>query len=241
MCNIANKPQPSRGFFNPFTTLANYGFSLIRLNGKKPVEKNWTQWCETYRPYSEVGLLPGENAGVACGPASNLIVLDIDDPALFEQACREHDWDIPETYTVSTSGRGSHYYFRYPQDGRLYGKRAFKKWGFDIQGKGAQVVAAGSTHPDTGQTYTYISGTLYEIADPPAWLIGLYDDQHITKSTPDTHISDSSVSFDGIPKGISERIRRLIEGDIPIGERSEPMMSVIVALVAHGMSDAHIV
>ena len=68
-------------------------FSLIPLVGgfpapgqpsrefKRPTESNWQQWCEQKRPFNRKDFAP-ERAGVACGPASGVLVLDVDDMLL---------------------------------------------------------------------------------------------------------------------------------------------------------------
>jgi hypothetical protein len=56
------------------------GFSLIPLNGKIPTEKGWQKWCVLKRPF-KANDFKGRNAGIACGPASKLLVLDIDNRA----------------------------------------------------------------------------------------------------------------------------------------------------------------
>ena len=115
-------------------------FSLIPLNGKAPVEKDWTKWCVDKRPYRFRNFRV-RNAGVACGPASGVIVVDEDHKEKFKAICAENNWDLPETFTVST-GSGKHYYYKYPQNGNEYGCRSFKdkedpKYTiFDIKGLG---------------------------------------------------------------------------------------------------------
>ena len=49
--------------------LVKAGYSLIPLNGKTPIEKGWTQYCEKVRPWNPEDF-KGKNAGIACGPAS---------------------------------------------------------------------------------------------------------------------------------------------------------------------------
>lgn len=56
-------------------------FSLLRLKGKDPSVfegKGWQHHCETRRTFEEINFQEGQNAGVACGPASGVMVLDKD-------------------------------------------------------------------------------------------------------------------------------------------------------------------
>ena len=139
-------------------------FSLIRLVGKKPVELGWEKYCQYKRDYDDIGFKDGENAGIACGPASNILTLDVDNSAHFEQACQKNGWSLPRTRTHQTGGGGFHYIYQYP-DGAGYGNKSFKDLGFDIRGIGGQIVAPGSTHPDTGLPYTIKDPS--KIAAPP--------------------------------------------------------------------------
>lgn len=146
-------------------------FSLILLNGKVPIEKGWQRYC-TEKGFLPLDSLNGHNVGIACGPASRCIVLDIDDLEAFPATCEKNGWRVPETYTVETGSGKPHYYFRYPQDGRDYGNKACASMGFDIRGKGGQVVAPGSIHPDTGKRYKVVRDI--PMAPAPPWLLDLY-------------------------------------------------------------------
>jgi len=147
-------------------------FSLVRMNGKKPIEKGWHKYCHDRREFDEIGFRPSDNAGIACGPASRIVVLDIDDQEIFNKVASKSGWEIGLTYTVQTGSGNLHHYFRYPQGGKRYGNKTFKKLGFDIKGLGGVIVAPGSLHPDTGEAYTILRDV--SIADPPNWLLDLY-------------------------------------------------------------------
>ncbi len=238
--DFSNKSTPN--IFS-FQLLSKKGFSLIRLKGKIPVESNWTQYCEKCRKFEEIGFLPGDNAGVTCGPASGVLMIDVANSELFKSTCNEHDWIVAETYTITTGNNGTHYYFRYPNDGKEYGNKSFKKWGFDIRGKGGQVVAPGSIHPKTDKQYQCKNGSIESIAKAPDWLLNLYEER---KSFPKlTNIInakfDTSDGFDRLPIGLPERIKELITKGTPKGKRSEAIMSVVDSLVNTGLSDEQIV
>ncbi|MCU0599051.1 MAG: bifunctional DNA primase/polymerase, partial [Desulfobacterales bacterium] len=101
------------------------GFSLIPLKGKVPdAGMEWQKWCEKKRLFNS-DEFHGRNAGVCCGPASGVIVLDEDDVKAFEVLAITNGWELPETFTVST-GNGVHLYYLYPNDGQEYGCKSLK-------------------------------------------------------------------------------------------------------------------
>jgi DNA polymerase III delta prime subunit len=209
-------------------------FSLLPVNGKEAFDTNWTQWCETKREFNRKDFV-GRNAGIAAGPASGVLILDIDNWHLFESF--RHRYGYPElTKTMVVRSGGStpekpkcHYYFQYPDDdsGETYKKRVFPVLGFDLLGTGSQAIAPGSTHPDTGNVYEVIDKS--PIADPPDWLLSLYQKhpKEWTRIYPDK-------------LRVPDEITNLIMEGKPEGERSEAMMSVINSMVGAGYSDDHI-
>ena len=146
-------------------------YSLIRLNGKIPVEKEWQNYCHNKRAFSAIGFRPGENAGIACGPASGILVVDVDNADLFERTCKQRHWVMPMTRCHQTGSGNYHALFRYPVE-RVYGNLSRKAMGFDIRGVGGQVVSPGSIHPDTGRAYSVMIDQ--PIAEAPEWLLDLY-------------------------------------------------------------------
>ena len=85
----------------------------------------------------------GFNVGIAAGPVSGLLVLDLDnDDALAE--ARRRGWLAP-TARVKT-GRGWHFYYSWPQALSACNKtKLMGVTGVDIRGSGGFVVAAGSS------------------------------------------------------------------------------------------------
>ncbi len=213
--------------------------SFIPLIGKKPIEQNWQQWSYKIRPYNPAEF-QGRNTGMACGPASNRLVLDVDDLARFKSTCRANNWTLPETLTVET-GRGlPHYHFTYPDDGKHYGNKSFgpkskRNYGFDLRGAGGQVVAPGSIHQDTGKPYRIVKNV--PPAAPPQWLLDLYDEP---KPEPR---SSTCVGWTGdigrLP--IKHETKSLILYSTPVGGRSEAIMRVLNALVWSRLHDSEII
>lgn len=112
--------------------------------GKRPVSSDWTDGGSTGRPTG--------NAGILTGPATGLLVIDVDTA---EGAEAYASWGLPATYTVR-SGReepAHHYYFHWPA-GLL--RVPDRLDGVEIKGPGRQVVAAWSQHK-SGRLYAPIN------------------------------------------------------------------------------------
>ena len=113
---------------------------------------------------------PDANIGIRTGPASDLLVVDVDP--------RNHGHTVldilqadygplPETPTVLSGSGGRHYYLRWTDV--QSGTNALGQ-GVDIQADGKYVVAPPSVHPN-GQPYEWELGTLeLEPADTPSWV-----------------------------------------------------------------------
>ncbi|MDY6987713.1 MAG: phage/plasmid primase, P4 family [Thermodesulfobacteriota bacterium] len=207
--------------------------SLIPLDGKKPIEKGWQKWCQEIRPFDAKDF-QDHNAGMACGPASGVIVLDVDHISLFRATRATRKFEMPETRQVQTGSGKPHYYFKYPGDGKVYGNKSFKRWGFDIRGVGGQVVYPGSVHPETGKPYRVVK----DIAPAPApqWLLDLYGES-VTQSPSPSNPTWSGTIQD-LP--VKEETKGLILQGVPVGQRSEAIMTVCNALVWSNLSDPDI-
>jgi hypothetical protein len=157
-----------------FSVLAEtHSFSMIPLDGKKPVEKDWTKWCRKKREFEESDF-ERRNAGVCCGPASGVIVLNIDDWKAFKILKKDLGLKLHKTFTVETGGGGFHYYYKYPNTG-TWGNKSLKlpkfknRTIFDIKGDGGVVVAPGGFHPSTGQEYIIVDDS--PISSCPKWIL----------------------------------------------------------------------
>lgn len=228
---------------------------------KAPTERDWSRWCHQKRPF-DINSFSPERAGIACGPASKVIVLDIDDMAKFKQWLEDENIqsDLPRTFSVKTGGRGEryHYYFQYPNDGYEYPCRSVKGV-FDIRGVGGQVLCPGSLHPSTAKSYTI--ATNEEIAEAPEWLLE-YSLHRKSNKKPNSMIFSSDSEFiatereqamnteslvvsslhnlflndpiiSGLP--VSDNIKQMIVTSFPVGQRSELSMSVLVALLSNNV------
>ncbi|MEA5089268.1 bifunctional DNA primase/polymerase [Solidesulfovibrio sp.] len=151
----------------------------LKPGQKRPEESGWQKWCSTKRTFRRADF-QGRNAGVACGPASGVLVLDVDDVDAFTILAEVHRLEIPDTFIVRTGKGRPHFYYKYPDDGRDYGNLSMKhpmrpkSTVFDMRGLGGQVVAAGSIHPDTGKPY--VIERHMAVAPVPAWILKLYNE-----------------------------------------------------------------
>lgn len=214
-------------------------YSLIRLKGKVPIETQWQQHCHKKRFFDEIGFKPDDNAGIACGPASSIIVVDIDDEELFKRMCEDKTWETPLTRTIRTGSGKRHLHYRYPDNGRTYGNRSFKgpdgRSIFDVRGCGGQIVAPGSIHPDTGRLY-YLENDI-EPAEAPKWLLdeALKEDEPCSDGRVQEPRVLPEVTIEAL--GIPPAALELIKEGKPKGERSEAIMTVLCSLVLAGVED----
>lgn len=115
---------------------------------------------------------PAANIGVATGPASGLLVLDIDlpdGPASLDRLQAEHG-SLPATCEQRTGSGGRQLLFAYP-DGQV-GNRAAVLPGVDVRGDGGYVVVPPSLHT-SGNRYNWVGRV--RPAQPPGWLLSLID------------------------------------------------------------------
>lgn len=220
---------------NEFRKLSEQGFSLVRLIEKDPSKAEglgWQRWCMEYRHYDEIGFQPNHNAGIACGPASGVIVVDEDDPDRFLQLRIEKGWSsLPETRTHQTGKGGKHYLYQYPKNGNEYRCRRWPRI-CDLLGVGGQVVAPGSIHPDTGKPYTILKDI--PIAPAPEWLLRETVKKEY-RPLPVERARSWSGDIDRLP--ISLETKQLIMEGKPVGYRSEAIMTALNALAYANLSD----
>ncbi len=209
------------------------------LAGKMPVKgsEGWQAACVTGRPFDPAEYPDGCNAGILTGPASGVLVLDVDDKELFLKNAAKHKWTLPPTLEVITGGgKGkTHHYYRYPRDGREYGNlgRA-KTLGFDGRGVGGYVVAEESIHPDTGHAYKLAFSR--PLADPPEWLLKLYDDRDVPQ---DAQEGPRGLDVDALP--VSQAVKDFIVNGAPKGQRSELFFKMMCSLLGIGVGTRDIV
>ncbi|HML53659.1 MAG TPA: AAA family ATPase [Solidesulfovibrio magneticus] len=232
-------------------------FSLIPLHMKhedakrlkSPVEDSWQHYCFNKRTFACEDFR-GRNAGIACGVASRVIVLDIDDHDEFPLWLKENNIYSypPETFTVRSGGKSLHLYYQYPrkcEKGVVYGCKSEKNPKnkttiFDIKGWGGQVVAPGSIHPDGGM-YSILKNL--PIREAPQWMLNLArrDKNMIVKKVVGMHGGEKSsevlhkVNVFDLPIPAEQKINIMKQHSV--GTRSEAEMSVICSLVRASINE----
>jgi RecA-family ATPase len=133
------------------TQLKNLKFCRIKKRTKKPFEKDWTNKPYTYE---EISKFQNENYGVLCG-YENLAVIDCDVPALSLAI----ESLLPKTFQITTGSGGKHFYYFIPNlKQKLILETDNKEHLGEVQSYGAQVVGAGSLHPN-GKKYVVSNST----------------------------------------------------------------------------------
>lgn len=147
-------------------TYLDCGYSLIPLEGKKPIMKNWIKVVLT-RESLESYVAKGFNIG--CRLSRQDLVIDVDNHgkgsdgagmASLTQLEKDIGYPLSKNCpTVITGSGGYHFYLRLPPDVRV--KETLGKYpGIEFKSYGRQVVIPDSIHPDTLSPYTWSDGSL---------------------------------------------------------------------------------
>jgi hypothetical protein len=159
-----------------------YGFTPIPVRDKTPRFKNWQDVRvdpndpgKTIRRINhlyDAGLV--NNIAIVTGEASNVMVVDVDVPALnwWNELLRINP-PLPETFLVLTPSGGYHYYFRYIPG--LTNMNKILGQALDFRSTRGMIIFPGSQGTN-GEYYKVAGG--YEnnqpiIADIPNWLLQL--------------------------------------------------------------------
>ncbi len=233
---------PLRDGFPTPAEITAYGLTKAAKKYKGPVENGWQQWCREKRPFDQANFST-DRAGIACGPASGVLVLDVDNHHLFEAWIQEKhpDEPLPVTLKVKTGGHGErfHLYFQYPFGDEQYFCRSVKGT-FDIRGVGGQVLSPGSLHPETRKPYVVVENV--SIAPAPLWLLDMSKKHHGGKEDDDKQSPSESISKKHILEidlvdtflsnlNLSDDTKQKILTTFPLGQRSEPSWSVLLGLL----------
>ncbi|MCZ4563555.1 bifunctional DNA primase/polymerase [Rhodococcus sp. IEGM 1401] len=133
-----NKPDCASPGKHPRTT-----------HGVKDASTDPAQIAAWHRAY------PSANWAVACGPVSNLFVVDVDRKSggYDSWSAWTRDNPVPDTLTALTGGGGRHFYFEHP--GALeVGNKVGWLTGVDVRGEGGYVLLPPSNHL-SGGTYSW--------------------------------------------------------------------------------------
>lgn len=199
-CEAAGKHSPLRGW--------------QRLASSDPHELRrwWSRW-----PDAGVGaVLDGETC-----------VLDIDPRSggneSFAALVREHG-ELPETLTHRSGGGGLHYFFRAPCTMKSVCAAAA---GVDVLGRGHLVVLPPSNHR-SGERYSVARES--EIADAPAWVLGLVSTSPKRTASNAHHVSGQGRSLRSLVGKKTDGFSTLLEEEekkeqVPQGRRREVLLS----------------
>lgn len=197
----------------------------LRERGKKPIVDTWTKYQKERAPIDVLVQwwreYPNANIAVACGPVSGVLVLDVDGDIGREalEALEGKHGKLPSTWR-SLTGKGEHYWFRYPA-GRRIGNSAHKLGaGLDTRGQGGYVVAPGSVH-ENGNEYRWAVPPSEKIAEVPAWLLDIIDPP--AKPKPARLIVDNEAAHSDayLDKAINGEVGRLMRA--PEGTRNDQL------------------
>lgn len=203
------------------------GLALIPLrpNSKAPLLDGWTQYCDRLPTEEECALwenlYPNHGKGLVCGPASGVLIEDIDsDEARILNACKPSP--------VRKRGRkGESRIFRYNGD-----IPSCKVAGcIDILSYGRQTVLPPSIHPETNQPYIWLTPDTLEnfsVSDLPEFTLDDLSDLRRILEPEKFEIGDvSRISLQGpffntdpkrgSPTGSQDRLKRIISAIIARG------------------------
>jgi len=128
-------------------------FVLLEKSGKKPFQAKWqTKNIKFDDEELLTHLKKGGNYGVMGGGEKQLVIVDFDKKEIQDKLINK----LPETFTVKTGSGLLHKYFYSDncQSFKIFDEELMTL--LDVQGKGKQVVGAGSIHPN---------GNFYEVVE----------------------------------------------------------------------------
>lgn len=219
-----------------------------------PVVSKWQDFCWHKFPLMPEKLYQ-DRAGITCGPASGVIVIDIDDVRKFEKWLNDQDLSAEDLDTLSIksggrNGYGRHLYFRYPEPpaGFYYGKKKIVEANTDLMGVGAYVVCPGSLHAETRGVYR-VSRNL-PIKDAPQIFLDIMktevskiqeNEVAPAKSADQSpmRVTDSKEAFElkhALPQKLVDKCFQPLQP----GQRSEAAFQIMHELVDHKYSDDQI-
>lgn len=166
----------------------------------------WKEYQDTLPTEEELRekwrALPVANVGMAYGPVSGLIGIDVDGPAGEELLQKKSAGDLPLTLEFFTPGGGRRLLYRIPNGAilRTTYEAPAKKQELRFQAKGAQTVMPPSRHSNGGR-YKWVQahgpGEI-ESAMAPAWLVRELEDKGRRSSG---NKSDWDKIYDGVGEG----------------------------------------
>lgn len=177
------------------------GWPVIPIDGKIPATP-WTAYqkkapsTELVRHWFGPAAQQHYNLAIVTGRYSGLVVVDFDS---LEDA-RWWQNQFPATPLTVYTGRGMHFYYRYP-DEHIACRTHVMGRQIDIRGEGGLAIAPPSIHPETGHVYHWHDTTHYALYDVPLfqsrWVTEPNQTQFATLSRPEASCRVPSIR-DGI-------------------------------------------
>lgn len=169
-----------------------------------------SRWANTW---------PGANWALACGLASNVVVIDLD-PAhggfdsFDEYESLRRSGPLPETLKVLTGGGGRHLFFSYPTMAGTIPNRVDWLPGVDVRSNGGYVILPPGNH---------ISGGSYSWVNKQTTMVPLPQDVA-------EDIASSKSSIPGAAQGLNLRDTKSILDGIPEGKRDQTLFLAACSL-----------
>jgi hypothetical protein len=182
---------------------------------------------------------PMGNIGIPTGPASGLLVVDLDGAeglASWAKLEAEHGW--VDTLTVLT-GRGRHLWFTYPAGCELGNSKDRLGPHVDTRGRGGFIVAPPSVHP-TGQLYRWASDMHpgpNGAQEPPVWLLEALEPA--APAPRRARRQGGACVVGAVPSDLPRHLERQA-AEAPAGDRSRQTYRLVAAAAEWGLDDAAI-
>lgn len=180
--------------------------ATITEDGRKiPLIKEWQQKATTdpeqHKLWADLFQSRLKHWAIPTGQTNDLLVLDVDVKGGGHETIKSYP--VPTTRTQRTISGGTHYFFKYPRDGKVYSNRVKFLPGLDIRSDGGYVMYYG----DDGQP----------IVDAPEWLL---------KSIVTNPQQSPELSTVRVEPAIAERIAQTALDNVrnaPDGERNNTL------------------
>ena len=143
--------------------------------------------------------------GVPTGTVNGILVLDIDIKTNGWQSIKDRNLTIPDTLSQPTLNGGTHFIFKYPNDGKKYGNRVGFIPGCDIRGEGGYIFWYGSTSKSP-------------ILDAPPWLFELLD---VKPKPAVAEVSNVTIPHDIAMRTLAESLELI--RNAPAGESNDTL------------------
>jgi RecA-family ATPase len=176
----------------PIAEMKGWYEKSLASNDPKVIE----EWNRLYSHKIKLWMIP-------TGTTNGLLVLDVDvkeNENGFE-TLKQKGLHVPLTLSQRTRSGGTHFIYRYPQDGRHYGNRVKFDKGLDLRGEGGYIAYYGiDSHP---------------ISEAPQWLLdqALSAEKNLEPVKPEDLVKIAPAIVQQIISSACENIRNAPEGE----------------------------